>query len=100
MVQSIPKTKNENARKIPPLQVALDLMNLPRALQIADEAVKGGATWIEAGTPLIKAEGMNAVRELTQHMTNPGDPHWRAMGRTIGYLKNKEKHELVYQCPI
>lgn len=46
------------------LQVALDEMNLDRALQIAREAVEGGADWIEAGTPLIKSEGMQAVREL------------------------------------
>ena len=50
--------------KKPILQVALDEMNLDRALQIAKEAVKGGADWVEAGTPLIKSEGMNAVREL------------------------------------
>ncbi|MCG2825572.1 MAG: orotidine 5'-phosphate decarboxylase [Thermoplasmatales archaeon] len=48
----------------PVLQVALDLENLKRAVQIANEAVKGGADWVEAGTPLIKSEGMNAVREL------------------------------------
>jgi 3-hexulose-6-phosphate synthase/6-phospho-3-hexuloisomerase len=48
----------------PILQVALDEMNLPRAIQIAKEAVQGGADWLEAGTPLIKSEGMNAVREL------------------------------------
>ena len=48
----------------PLLQVALDEMNLSRALQIAKEAVEGGVDWIEAGTPLIKSEGMNAVREL------------------------------------
>ena len=48
----------------PVLQVALDLENLKRAVQIAKEAVKGGADWVEAGTPLIKSEGMNAVREL------------------------------------
>jgi len=46
------------------LQVALDEMNLHRALQIAKEAVEGGADWIEAGTPLIKSEGMDSVREL------------------------------------
>jgi len=48
----------------PVLQVALDLTELKRALQIAREAVKGGADWIEAGTPLIKSEGMGAVRAL------------------------------------
>lgn len=46
------------------LQVALDLLDLPRALQIAHEAVLGGADWIEAGTPLIKSEGMHAIRAL------------------------------------
>jgi 3-hexulose-6-phosphate synthase / 6-phospho-3-hexuloisomerase len=48
----------------PVLQVALDLVEIDRALVIADEAVKGGADWIEAGTPLIKSEGMKAVRSL------------------------------------
>jgi 3-hexulose-6-phosphate synthase/6-phospho-3-hexuloisomerase len=48
----------------PLLQVALDLLELKRAIEIAREAVAGGADWIEVGTPLIKSEGMNAVREL------------------------------------
>ncbi|MHA2179882.1 MAG: orotidine 5'-phosphate decarboxylase / HUMPS family protein [Promethearchaeota archaeon] len=48
----------------PFIQIALDVINLHRALQIAEEAVKGGVEWIEAGTPLIKSEGMNAVRSL------------------------------------
>ena len=48
----------------PVLQVALDHMHLKRALQAAREAVDGGADWLEAGTPLIKSEGMEVVREL------------------------------------
>jgi 3-hexulose-6-phosphate synthase/6-phospho-3-hexuloisomerase len=44
--------------------VALDLLELDRSIQIATEAVAGGADWIEAGTPLIKSEGMDAVREM------------------------------------
>src|SRR3977135_4228103 len=47
----------------PVLQVALDHMHLKRALQAAREAVDGGADWLEAGTPLIKSEGMEVVRE-------------------------------------
>jgi 3-hexulose-6-phosphate synthase/6-phospho-3-hexuloisomerase len=50
--------------KKPVLQVALDLLELNRALVIAGECVEGGADWIEAGTPLIKSEGMEAVRVL------------------------------------
>jgi 3-hexulose-6-phosphate synthase/6-phospho-3-hexuloisomerase len=49
------------------LQVALDLLDLKRALQIAEESVDGGADWIEAGTPLIKSEGIQAVRSLRDH---------------------------------
>jgi 3-hexulose-6-phosphate synthase/6-phospho-3-hexuloisomerase len=64
--------KRSSKAAFPPMQVALDLIDLPRALQIAEEAVKGilsvtgdiSSAWIEAGTPLIKSEGMNAVREL------------------------------------
>lgn len=52
--------------KKPILQVALDFVDLPRALKCADEAVKGGADWLEAGTPLIKSEGLNAVRKLRE----------------------------------
>jgi 3-hexulose-6-phosphate synthase/6-phospho-3-hexuloisomerase len=44
--------------------VALDLLELDRSIQIAKEAIAGGADWIEAGTPLIKSEGMDAVREM------------------------------------
>src|SRR2546430_12934105 len=48
----------------PVLQVALDHMHRKRALLAAKEAVEGGADWREAGTPLIKSEGMEVVREL------------------------------------
>jgi len=57
---------------IPPIQIALDLIDLPRAIDIAEEAVRGilsetddiSKAWVEAGTPLVKSEGMNAIREL------------------------------------
>jgi len=48
----------------PILQVALDFANLSQALRAAKEAVAGGAQWLEAGTPLIKCEGLEAVRAL------------------------------------
>lgn len=47
------------------LQVALDLVNSHRALLIAEEAVKANShCWLEAGTPLIKSEGMDIIRNL------------------------------------
>lgn len=48
----------------PTLQLALDFVNLDQALRAAREAVEGGAEWLEAGTPLIKSEGLDAVRAL------------------------------------
>lgn len=48
----------------PILQVALDFLELSRALKAAREAVKGGAQWVEAGTPLIKSEGLESIRAL------------------------------------
>ncbi len=49
---------------LPILQLALDHENLARALKVAEEAVQGGVDWVEAGTPLIKSEGLEAVRAL------------------------------------
>ena len=48
----------------PILQLALDFVDLHRALKVAEEALRGGVDWLEAGTPLIKSEGLNCVREL------------------------------------
>ncbi len=48
------------------LQVALDFVDLDRAMAVATAAVAGGADYIEAGTPLIKSEGLNAVRKLRE----------------------------------
>ena len=48
----------------PKVQVALDFMNLQRALKVAEASVSGGADWLEAGTPLIKSEGSEAIRQL------------------------------------
>ena len=46
------------------LQLALDFLDLERAIRVAELAVEGGVDWIEAGTPLIKSEGLDAVRAL------------------------------------
>src|SRR3989441_11681887 len=50
--------------KWPKVQVALDLIKLEDALRIAEAANRAGVEWIEAGTPLIKSEGMRSVKEL------------------------------------
>ena len=48
----------------PVLQLALDFVDLRRAVKSAQAGVAGGVDWLEVGTPLIKSEGLQAVREL------------------------------------
>jgi 3-hexulose-6-phosphate synthase/6-phospho-3-hexuloisomerase len=50
----------------PRLQLALDQVDLHRALRAAKEAVAGGVDLLEVGTPLLKAEGLSAVRALRE----------------------------------
>src|SRR5262245_1549669 len=48
----------------PIVQISLDLTSIPEALETAAMALRAGLDWLEAGTPLIIAEGMNGVRAL------------------------------------
>ncbi len=52
------------------LQVALDLLSLEKAIDIATKVVRGGAHILEAGTPLIKAVGVECIRELRRRFSN------------------------------
>jgi 3-hexulose-6-phosphate synthase len=46
------------------VQISLDLTNIDEALETAGIAVQAGLDWLEAGTPLILAEGLHGVRAL------------------------------------
>ena len=48
----------------PIVQVSLDLTSIDEALETARIAVRAGVDWLEAGTPLLLAEGLHAVRSL------------------------------------
>src|SRR6201746_829752 len=50
----------------PIVQISLDLTNIDEALETAEMAMRAGVDWLEAGTPLIIAEGMNGVRALRE----------------------------------
>jgi 3-hexulose-6-phosphate synthase/6-phospho-3-hexuloisomerase len=52
------------SRMRPIVQISLDLITIPEALSTAEMALRAGVDWLEAGTPLIIAEGMNGVRAL------------------------------------
>ena len=50
----------------PRVQVSLDLTSIDEALRVAEIAVAAGVDWLEAGTPLILAEGLRGVRALRE----------------------------------
>ena len=50
----------------PIVQVSLDLTDIDEALEFARVAVRAGVDWLEAGTPLLLAEGLHGVRALRQ----------------------------------
>jgi 3-hexulose-6-phosphate synthase/6-phospho-3-hexuloisomerase len=50
--------------KHPIVQLSLDLTSLDEALETAAIGVEAGIDWLEAGTPLILAEGLRAVEAL------------------------------------
>lgn len=54
------------------VQISLDLTNIDEALETAAMAMRAGVDWLEAGTPLILAEGLHGVRKLREAF--PGVP--------------------------
>jgi 3-hexulose-6-phosphate synthase/6-phospho-3-hexuloisomerase len=56
----------------PIVQISLDITNIDEALNTAAIAIRAGVDWLEAGTPLILAEGLHGVRKLREGF--PGVP--------------------------
>lgn len=54
----------------PIVQISLDLTTLDEALETAEIAVSAGVDWLEAGTPLLLAEGLRAVEGLRTRFPN------------------------------
>ncbi|MEZ5277668.1 MAG: orotidine 5'-phosphate decarboxylase / HUMPS family protein [Opitutaceae bacterium] len=50
----------------PIVQISLDLTRLDEAIETATMALRAGVDWLEAGTPLILAEGLRAVSGLRE----------------------------------
>jgi len=50
----------------PIVQISLDIINIEEALATAAMAMRAGIDWLEAGTPLILAEGLHGVRKLRE----------------------------------
>jgi len=48
----------------PIVQISLDVTSIEEAIETAEMALRAGVDWLEAGTPLVIAEGMHGVRAL------------------------------------
>ena len=57
---------------LPIVQISLDLTDRAEAIATAELARRAGVDWLEAGTPLILAEGLHGVRALRERF--PGVP--------------------------
>ena len=57
---------------LPIVQISLDLIHIDEAVETAAMALRAGVDWLEAGTPLILAEGLHGVKKLRHHF--PGIP--------------------------
>lgn len=54
----------------PIIQVSIDVTTLEEAMDLARGAVRAGVDWLEAGTPLILAEGLRGVRAFREAFPN------------------------------
>lgn len=60
--------KVEIGRRV--VQIALDFTNVDDALRVGELAVKAGADWLEAGTPLITFAGTCCIGALAREFPN------------------------------
>ena len=53
-------------------------------------------------TTKIGPEVASAVRDLSAHMSNPGEEHWKHLERCVGYLTSmpEERRSLIYRRPL
>jgi len=52
------------AKKKGIIQISLDVTTIGEAMDLAHAAVRAGVDWLEAGTPLILAEGLRSVQTM------------------------------------
>ncbi|MHC5067867.1 MAG: orotidine 5'-phosphate decarboxylase / HUMPS family protein [Planctomycetota bacterium] len=82
----------------PVIQAALDFLNTDQALAVAEPVYAAGVRWIEAGTPLIKSEGLEVVRVLRRRFADAtiiADMKVMDAGRTEVEAANKAGADVV-----
>jgi len=55
--------------------------------------------WLMWFTRQVAPQCCNAIRELARGADNPGEEHWRAMGRAVGFVKANAHLTLRYREP-
>jgi 3-hexulose-6-phosphate synthase/6-phospho-3-hexuloisomerase len=83
------------------LQHAVDVIDLSKAVEVAKASVKGGVDWVEVGTPLIKAEGIESVRffkEVFPNIPIVADLKTMDMGEIEVTLAAKAGADIVMIC--
>jgi 3-hexulose-6-phosphate synthase/6-phospho-3-hexuloisomerase len=66
-----PDWRADNGVNVEPIvQISIDVTTLDEAMDLARGAVHAGVDWLEAGTPLILAEGLRGVRAFRQEFPN------------------------------
>jgi 3-hexulose-6-phosphate synthase len=70
----VPHTPRVNLKQLPHpvVQLSLDLTSIDEAIETAAVGIDAGVDWLEAGTPLLLAEGLHAVEKLRARF--PGHP--------------------------
>jgi 3-hexulose-6-phosphate synthase/6-phospho-3-hexuloisomerase len=85
----------------PVVQISLDLTDIGEALATAAMARRAGVDWLEAGTPLILAEGLHGVRALRARF--PGVPLEAEMMAKAGathVVVMARAHEETLKCVV
>jgi hypothetical protein len=41
----------------------------------------------------------NPAQELAQHLSKPGEEHWKSLEKMVGYIKAKHYEGLIYRKP-
>ena len=50
-------------------------------------------------TAKIAPECALSVGQLARHMQNPGEHHWSALDRAVGYIRRQARHTLIRRRP-
>jgi hypothetical protein len=92
------EVKSLYVRAIPGVGLEKNPEECETIMQTEYRSVVGKALYL---VKKLFVECSNPVKELVKHFSNPGEEHWKAIEKFVGYLKdNKEEDiKLTYRKP-